>query len=57
MKTILVPLDGSALAEQALPYVRTLAPLLGEHNEYVLTSVLAYTEDEIAQLVVDGVVF
>jgi nucleotide-binding universal stress UspA family protein len=29
MKTILVPLDGSALAEQALPYIRTLAPLLG----------------------------
>ena len=29
MNTILVPLDGSALAEQALPYVRTLAPLLG----------------------------
>ena len=29
MKTILVPLDGSTLAEQALPYVRTLAPLLG----------------------------
>ena len=29
MKTILAPLDGSALAEQALPYVRTLAPLLG----------------------------
>jgi nucleotide-binding universal stress UspA family protein len=29
MKTILIPLDGSALAEQALPYVRTLAPLLG----------------------------
>ena len=29
MNTILVPLDGSALAEQVLPYVRTLAPLLG----------------------------
>ncbi|HET9224855.1 MAG TPA: universal stress protein [Roseiflexaceae bacterium] len=29
MKTILVPLDGSALAEQTLPYVRMLAPLLG----------------------------
>jgi nucleotide-binding universal stress UspA family protein len=28
MKTILVPLDGSALAEQVLPYVRLLAPLL-----------------------------
>jgi nucleotide-binding universal stress UspA family protein len=29
MKTILVPLDGSALAEQVLPFVRLLAPLLG----------------------------
>jgi nucleotide-binding universal stress UspA family protein len=29
MKTILVPLDGSALAEQVLPYIRTLAPLMG----------------------------
>jgi nucleotide-binding universal stress UspA family protein len=29
MKTILVPLDGSALAEHALPFVRTLALLLG----------------------------
>jgi nucleotide-binding universal stress UspA family protein len=29
MTTILVPLDGSALAEQALPYARTLALLLG----------------------------
>ena len=29
MKTILVPLDGSALAEQSMPYVRMLAPLAG----------------------------
>jgi nucleotide-binding universal stress UspA family protein len=29
VKTILVPLDGSALAEQALPYVRLLATILG----------------------------
>ena len=28
MKTILVPLDGSALAERVLPYVQLLAPLL-----------------------------
>src|SRR5262245_49527268 len=28
MNTILVPLDGSAVAEQSLPYVRVLAPLL-----------------------------
>jgi nucleotide-binding universal stress UspA family protein len=29
MKSLLVPLDGSALAEQTLPYVRMLAPLVG----------------------------
>jgi nucleotide-binding universal stress UspA family protein len=37
MKTILVPLDGSALAERVLPYVRGLAPLLGA-NVYLLQS-------------------
>ena len=29
MKTILVPLDGSAIAEQILPAVRMLAPIMG----------------------------
>ena len=29
MKTILVPLDGSALAEQVLPSIRMLAPIVG----------------------------
>jgi nucleotide-binding universal stress UspA family protein len=29
VNTILVPLDGSALAERVLPYVRALAPILG----------------------------
>src|SRR5262245_64712894 len=29
MKTILVPLDGSMLAEQVLPSVQLLAPILG----------------------------
>lgn len=28
MKTLLVPLDGSLTAEQVLPYVRLLAPIL-----------------------------
>ena len=28
MKTILVPLDGSAVSEQVLPLVRSLAPIL-----------------------------
>ena len=29
MKTILVPLDGSSLAEEALPFARLLAPIVG----------------------------
>lgn len=33
MNTILVPLDGSALAEQVLSYVRRLAPLLSAKVE------------------------
>ena len=32
------------------------APLLGEHNEYVLKEVLGMSDEEIVQLVVDGVV-
>jgi hypothetical protein len=35
MKTILVPLDGSALAEQILPSVRLLATML-KANMYLL---------------------
>ena len=31
------------------------APLLGEHNEYVLKEILKMSDDEIADLVVDGV--
>lgn len=31
------------------------APLLGEHNEYVLREIMGLSDDEIAQLVVDGV--
>ena len=31
MHTIVVPLDGSELAAQVMPYVRTLAPLLDAH--------------------------
>ena len=41
MKTILVPLDGSALAEAVLPYVRLLANTLGArvHLLHVITEV------------------
>ncbi|MBN2074326.1 MAG: CoA transferase [Dehalococcoidales bacterium] len=31
------------------------APLLGEHNEYVLKEILGYTDEEIVDLVVNGV--
>ena len=42
MKTILVPLDGSSIAEQALPYVQQLAPVLGARVQLLR----AATEDE-----------
>lgn len=44
MKTILVPLDGSALAEQVLPYARALAPLL--QSELRLVRVLPDVEPD-----------
>lgn len=44
MQTILVPLDGSALSEQVLPFVRTLAPAL--HARVVLLHVVTDPEHE-----------
>jgi benzylsuccinate CoA-transferase BbsF subunit len=38
------------------PYDVQRSPLLGEHNEYVLKQVAGMTDDEIADIVVDGVV-
>jgi len=32
------------------------APLMGEHNEYALKEILGKTEEEIAQMVIDGVI-
>ncbi|MBN1190445.1 MAG: CoA transferase [Dehalococcoidales bacterium] len=37
------------------PHELQRAPLLGEHNEYVLKEILKMSDDEIADLVVDGV--
>ena len=36
MNTVLVPLDGSALAEQSLPYARLLATTLGADMRLLL---------------------
>jgi nucleotide-binding universal stress UspA family protein len=44
MHTLLVPLDGSALAEQVLPYVRLLAPLL--HADVRLLGVVSDADIE-----------
>ena len=44
MKTLLVPLDGSALAEQVLPYVRSLATLLGARVQ--LLNVIVENQNE-----------
>ncbi|MEP7189641.1 MAG: universal stress protein [Roseiflexaceae bacterium] len=49
MRTILVPLDGSALAEQVLPYVRTLAPLLGVRVQLLNVIVEGQHESMIAE--------
>ena len=32
------------------------APLLGEHNEYAMKEVLGLPDEEIAELVIDGVI-
>lgn len=51
MNTILVPLDGSRLAEQVLPYVRQLAPTLGARIH--LLRVISNTEG--TDVIVDAV--
>lgn len=48
MNTILVPLDGSLLAERVLPYVRVLAPLLDSHVH--LLRILDTSDDEASML-------
>lgn len=48
MKTIVMPLDGSALAEQAMPYARLLASLLGAP----VTLVRIVTPDEIQTVLI-----
>jgi nucleotide-binding universal stress UspA family protein len=48
MKTILVPLDGSALAERALPYVRMLAPHSGATID-MLRVIAAETKDALIE--------
>jgi nucleotide-binding universal stress UspA family protein len=52
VKTILVPLDGSALAEQVLPYVRLLAPLLGARVRLLRVVVELADEDVFAESMV-----
>jgi len=32
------------------------APLLGEHNEYALKEILGMSDEEIAELVIEGVI-
>jgi len=51
MKTILVPLDGSACAEQVLPYLRRLAPIL-KARLCLLKVVPDIQEDELVTMTV-----
>jgi benzylsuccinate CoA-transferase BbsF subunit len=38
------------------PQPQRPAPLLGEHNEYVLKNILGYTDEDIAQLLIEGAI-
>lgn len=51
-----IPLIGSALKLSATPaQIRSAPPLLGEHTEAILTSILGYTNSEIKALRTKGV--
>jgi len=47
---------GPSYVLSKLPCEVRRAPLLGEHNEYALKELLGMSDDEIAELVIDGVV-
>ena len=48
--------DGLTFSLSATPgEIRQRAPLLGEHNEYVYREILGFSEDEVNQLIMDGV--
>lgn len=45
-----------AKSSEAPPCVWCRAPLIGEHNEYAFKKILGLSDDEIAELVAEGVV-
>jgi crotonobetainyl-CoA:carnitine CoA-transferase CaiB-like acyl-CoA transferase len=47
---------GPAFALSKCPCEPSSAPLVGEHNEYVLKEVIGMSDEEISELVIDGVV-
>ena len=47
--------DGLTFALSATPGEIRRAPLLGEHNEYVYKEILGFSEEEVNQLITDGV--
>ena len=48
-------LRGHSFVLSKSPYEVRRAPLLGEHNEYALKELLGMSDDEIAELVIEGV--
>jgi len=38
------------------PYEVKRSPLLGEHNDYVFKDILGLSDEEVAQLITDGVI-
>ena len=47
---------GPPFALSKCPYEVHRAPLLGEHNEYAVKEILGLSDDEIAELAIEGVI-
>lgn len=48
--------DGPSFTLSKTPSHLSAAPCLGQHNEYVYKEILGYSDDEIADFIVDGVI-
>ncbi|MFH1383026.1 MAG: formyl-CoA transferase, partial [Chloroflexota bacterium] len=46
---------GSSFVMSKSSYEIRRAPLVGEHNEYALRELLGMSDDEIAELIIEGV--
>jgi crotonobetainyl-CoA:carnitine CoA-transferase CaiB-like acyl-CoA transferase len=53
---VLIPIDREAAQWVGTPLILNRAPMLGEHNQYVLQEILGIDDEAFAQLLIDAVV-